>query len=88
MGQKLTFGRSAWMSEADDLLGDASKAGGPRLHPTTSFRELVAEMVQSDLEAISRDGWRKDRGVFIRRLRIGTLARAFIAPPNQEIVAG
>ena len=65
LGQKLTFGRSAGMSEVDDLLGDASKAAGfSAFTPTTSFRELVAEMVQSDLEAISREGCRKDRGVY------------------------
>ena len=52
-------------TEVDDLLGDASKAAGVLgWHPTTSFRELVAEMVQSDLEAISKEGWRKDRGIY------------------------
>jgi GDPmannose 4,6-dehydratase len=52
-------------TEVDDLLGDASKAAGVLgWHPTTSFGELVAEMVQSDLQAVSTEGWRKDRGIY------------------------
>jgi GDPmannose 4,6-dehydratase len=50
-------------TEVDELVGDASKAAR-RLgwRPTTSFEELVTEMVQSDLEAVPNERWRKDRG--------------------------
>ena len=50
-------------TEVDELVGDASKAAR-RLgwRATTSFEELVAEMVQSDLVAVPSEAWRKDRG--------------------------
>ena len=52
-------------TEIDELLGDASKA---RLklgwQPETSFAELVAEMVQSDLKAVAAEAERKDRGSY------------------------
>jgi GDPmannose 4,6-dehydratase len=50
-------------TEVDELLGDASKAAD-RLgwrHKTT-FNELVAEMVQSDLKNVSQEAGRKDPG--------------------------
>jgi GDPmannose 4,6-dehydratase len=50
-------------TEVDELIGDASKAAD-RLgwrHKTT-FKELVAEMVQSDLKAVVREAARKDPG--------------------------
>ena len=52
-------------TEVDELVGDASKAAR-RLgwRATTSFEELVAEMVQSDLEAVPSEAWRKDRGSY------------------------
>jgi GDPmannose 4,6-dehydratase len=52
-------------TEVDELLGDASKAA--RLlgwRPTRSFKELVAEMVQSDLKTLPDERWRNDRGTF------------------------
>jgi GDPmannose 4,6-dehydratase len=49
-------------TEVDELLGDASKARAKLgWKPTVTFAELVAEMVQSDLETIDREAWRKDR---------------------------
>ena len=52
-------------TEIDELLGDASKA---RLklgwQPETSFAELVAEMVKSDLKAVAAEAERKDRGSY------------------------
>ena len=50
-------------TEVDELIGDASKAA-QRLgwRHQTSFKELVAEMVHSDLEAIPREATRKDPG--------------------------
>jgi len=43
-------------AEVDDLLGDASKARRKLgWRPKTTFRELVAEMVASDLEVAQRD---------------------------------
>ena len=52
-------------TEIDELLGDASKA---RLklgwQPETSFAELVAEMVKSDLKAVAAEAQRKDRGSY------------------------
>ena len=52
-------------TEVDELVGDASKAAR-RLgwRATTSFEELVAEMVQSDLVAVPSEAWRKDRGSY------------------------
>jgi GDPmannose 4,6-dehydratase len=50
-------------TEVDELIGDANKAAD-RLgwrHKTT-FKELVAEMVQSDLKSVSREAGRKDPG--------------------------
>jgi GDPmannose 4,6-dehydratase len=43
-------------TEVDTLLGDASKAR-QRLgwSPRTSFKDMVAEMVQSDLRLAARD---------------------------------
>jgi GDPmannose 4,6-dehydratase len=50
-------------TEVDELIGDASKAAD-RLgwRHTTTFKELVAEMVQSDLKAVVREAGRKDPG--------------------------
>ena len=49
-------------TEVDLLLGDPSKAlrvlGWKH---TTTFRELVAEMVKADLELVERERWRNDR---------------------------
>jgi GDPmannose 4,6-dehydratase len=49
-------------TEVDALVGDPSRARA-RLGWThkTTFAELVAEMVASDLETIGREGWRNDR---------------------------
>ena len=49
-------------TEVDELLGDPSKAR-TRLgwRHTTTFKELVAEMVASDLKEIEREAWRNDR---------------------------
>ena len=49
-------------TEVDDLLGDASKARSTLgwAHKTT-FAELVAEMVESDLEAVRQEATRNDR---------------------------
>jgi GDPmannose 4,6-dehydratase len=52
-------------TEVDDLLGDASKAQRKlSWRPETSFAELVAEMVQSDLKAVADEAGRKDRGSY------------------------
>jgi len=49
-------------TEVDDLLGDPAKArAGLGWSHKTSFAELVAEMVASDLEVINRERWRNDR---------------------------
>jgi len=50
-------------TEVDELVGDASKAN-ERLgwRHETSFKDLVSEMVQSDLKAISGEVSRKDPG--------------------------
>jgi len=50
-------------TEIDELLGDASKARR-RLGwaPETSFTELVAKMVKSDLKAVAAEAGRRDRG--------------------------
>lgn len=49
-------------TEVEQLLGDATKA---RMklgwHPKTKFRDLVSEMVASDLTNFGQDAWRKDR---------------------------
>ena len=52
-------------TEVDELVGDASKAA-KRLgwRATTSFEELVAQMVQSDLQSVPKEAWRKDRGSY------------------------
>lgn len=49
-------------TEVDELVGDANKAA-QRLgwRHETSFQELVAEMVQSDLKLIANESWRKNR---------------------------
>lgn len=52
-------------TEVELLLGDPSKAKS-RLgwsHKTT-FRELVSEMVASDIELIEREKWRSDRSAY------------------------
>ena len=49
-------------TEVEILLGDASKARKKLgWSHTTSFRALVAEMVQSDLKLVERERWRNDR---------------------------
>lgn len=49
-------------SEVDFLLGDASKATAKLgWKPTTSFKQLVSEMVHSDMQTIEREKWRIDR---------------------------
>jgi GDPmannose 4,6-dehydratase len=49
-------------TEVEQLLGDASKASAKLgWHPKIKFRELVAEMVASDLATVEQDAWRKDR---------------------------
>ena len=52
-------------TEVDTLLGDATKARqvlGWR--PETSFVDLVAEMVKSDLKVVAAESQRKDRGSY------------------------
>ena len=52
-------------TEVDVLLGDASKARQALgWQPETSFTDLVAEMVRSDLEAVAGEVGRKDRGTY------------------------
>ena len=52
-------------TEIDELLGDASKAHrNLGWRPETSFAELVAEMVKSDLIAVAAESERKDRGSY------------------------
>jgi GDPmannose 4,6-dehydratase len=49
-------------TEVDTLIGDASKAREKLgWRHKTSFQELVAEMVASDLRLVEREGWRNDR---------------------------
>ena len=49
-------------TEVDELLGDPTKARDKLgWQHTTSFRELVAEMVTGDREAVARERWRQDR---------------------------
>jgi GDPmannose 4,6-dehydratase len=52
-------------TEVDLLLGDASKAHRKLgwKHKTT-FEELVAEMVEADLQLVEREKWRRDRSAF------------------------
>ena len=48
-------------TEVDQLVGDASKARRVLgWQHKTSFEELVAEMVESDLRSIAHDSWRND----------------------------
>ena len=52
-------------TEVDDLLGDASKARRKLgWRPETSFTQLVADMVKSDLKAVAEESGRKDRGSY------------------------
>ena len=52
-------------TEVDVLLGDASKARKALgWRPETSFTDLVAEMVKSDLEVVAGEVGRKDRGTY------------------------
>ena len=49
-------------TEVDELLGDPSKARTKLgWQHTTTFQELVAEMVASDLKEMEREAWRNDR---------------------------
>jgi GDPmannose 4,6-dehydratase len=49
-------------TEVDELLGDPTKAREKLgWRHTTSFRDLVAEMVAGDREAVARERWRHDR---------------------------
>ncbi len=49
-------------TEVDQLLGDASKARAKLgWHHKTPFKDLVAEMVASDLDCVERETWRQDR---------------------------
>ena len=49
-------------TEVDLLIGDASKAKAKLgWRHQTSFRELVSEMVRSDIELARREAWRNDR---------------------------
>jgi GDPmannose 4,6-dehydratase len=49
-------------TEVDQLLGDSSKARAKLgWSHTTTFPQLVAEMVQSDLKTVEKERWRNDR---------------------------
>jgi GDPmannose 4,6-dehydratase len=49
-------------TEVDELLGDATKARTTLgWHHKTAFKDLVAEMVESDLKLVEREFWRQDR---------------------------
>lgn len=49
-------------TEVDELLGDPTKAREKLgWRHTTTFRDLVAEMVAGDREAVARERWRQDR---------------------------
>jgi len=49
-------------TEVDELLGDATKARTVLgWHHKTAFKDLVAEMVESDLKLVERESWRQDR---------------------------
>lgn len=51
-------------TEVDLLLGDPSKAKNLLgWEHTTKFRDLVADMVASDLKVVANEEWRKDRDV-------------------------
>lgn len=52
-------------TEVDLLIGDPAKAKAKLgWTATTTFQELVAEMVVHDLELAEREKWRKDRGSY------------------------
>jgi len=52
-------------TEVDTLLGDASKARRELgWEPETSFADLVAEMVKSDLEVVATEAGRKQRAAY------------------------
>jgi GDPmannose 4,6-dehydratase len=52
-------------TEVDALLGDATKARRDLgWRPETSFADLVAEMVNSDLKVVAAESGRKDRGAY------------------------
>ena len=54
-------------TEVDSLLGDATKARQALgWQPETSFTDLVAEMVSSDLKVVAAEFERKDRGSVLR----------------------
>ncbi|MBY0560163.1 MAG: GDP-mannose 4,6-dehydratase [Hyphomicrobium sp.] len=49
-------------TEVEELLGDPSKARQKLgWHHKTDFKQLVSEMVESDMKAVARETWRKDR---------------------------
>jgi GDPmannose 4,6-dehydratase len=49
-------------TEVDELLGDPTKARTKLgWQHTTTFRQLVAEMVAADRQAIAQESWRQDR---------------------------
>ena len=49
-------------TEVDELIGDPTKAWNKLgWRHKTNFKDLVAEMVDSDLNAVAREAWRKDR---------------------------
>ena len=52
-------------TEVDTLLGDASKARRELgWEPETSFADLVAEMVKSDLDVVAAESGRKQRAAY------------------------
>lgn len=49
-------------TEVEELQGDPSKARKKLgWHHKTDFKQLVSEMVESDMKAVARETWRKDR---------------------------
>ncbi|CAA2141170.1 GDP-mannose 4,6-dehydratase [Hyphomicrobium sp. ghe19] len=49
-------------TEVEELQGDPSKARQKLgWHHKTDFKQLVSEMVESDMKAVARETWRKDR---------------------------
>jgi GDPmannose 4,6-dehydratase len=49
-------------TEVEELHGDPSKARQKLgWHHKTDFKQLVSEMVESDMKAVARETWRKDR---------------------------